>query len=103
MPDAHATSCSRRRHLKTRLETRLGRPAFDRHVHIGRIDVEPAEAPSRPLGREQRRSGAQKEIQYEIAVPGYVLERIGNQPRRLDGRIKVRSSPRLPRIEFTEA
>jgi hypothetical protein len=69
----------------------------------GRIDVEPAEAPPGPLGRKQRRSGAQKEIQHEIAVLGYILERIGNQPVGLTVGCKVRSSRRLPRMEFTEA
>ena len=42
----------RRRHLETWLETCSGRPAFDGNVDIGRIDIEPAEAPSGSLGRK---------------------------------------------------
>src|SRR5258706_6649526 len=33
-----------------RLETRPRGPAFDRDIDIGRIDVEPTEAPPRPVG-----------------------------------------------------
>jgi hypothetical protein len=40
------------------------------------------------LRRKQRRPEAQKDIQHEIAAAGYILERIGNQPRRLDCRMQ---------------
>src|SRR6516164_10989001 len=43
------TFCSRYRLLKTGFEARPRRPAFDRHIDIGRIGVEPAEAPPGPL------------------------------------------------------
>src|SRR5258706_3276579 len=82
------TCRSRRWPLKTRLETRPRRPTFDRHIDIGRINLEPAEAPPGPLGCHERRSGAQKKIKHEIATPRHILDRIGNQPRRLDRRMQ---------------
>jgi hypothetical protein len=58
------TSRSRCRLLKMRLEARPRRPALDRHIDIGRIDVQPAEAPPGPLGCHERRSGAQKKVKH---------------------------------------
>ena len=42
-----------------------------------------SEAPPGPPGFHKRRSGAQKKIKPEIATPRHILDRIGNQPRRL--------------------
>jgi len=42
-----------------------------------------SEAPPVPPGCHERRSGAQKKIGHEIATPRHILDRIGNQPRRL--------------------
>ena len=89
--------------FKAGLEAGSRRPALDRHIDIVRVDVEPPKAPPGPLGGEQRRPRAQKEIQHEIAVPGHILDRIGNQPVGLTVGCKARSSRRLPRIELTEA
>jgi hypothetical protein len=54
------TCHSRRCFLKMRLKASPRRPAFGRNIDIGRINVEPTEAPSGPLGCHERRSGAQK-------------------------------------------
>src|SRR5258706_10061394 len=67
-----------------RLETRPRRPAFDRDINIGRIDVEPTEAPTGPFGCQERRSGAQEEIEHEIAAPRHIQDSVGDKPRRLD-------------------
>src|SRR6516165_9130389 len=88
LSNGNGTFCSRYRLLKTGLETRPRRPAFDRDIDISRIDVEPAEAPPGPLRCHECRSGAQKEIKHKIAVPRHILDRIGNQPGRLDGRMQ---------------
>jgi len=61
------------------LDTGSRRPALDRHINIGRIDIEPAEAPPGPLGCHERGSRAQKKIKHQIAAPGHILDRIGNQ------------------------
>jgi hypothetical protein len=66
-----------------RLKASPRRPAFGRNIDMGRINVEPTEAPSGPLGCHERRSGAQKKIKHEIATPRHILDRIGNQPRWL--------------------
>ena len=42
-----------------------------------------SQAPPGPPGCHERRSGAQKKIKPEIATPRHILDRIGNQPRRL--------------------
>ena len=60
-------------------------------------DVEPAETPSGPLSRQERRSGTEKEIKYEIATPRDILDRVGNEPRRLDRRMQSQIlSPAAP-------
>src|SRR6516225_746486 len=79
------TFCSRRGPFKLWFDARPRRPAFDRDIDIGRIDIESTENPPGPLRCHECRPGAQKEIQHEIAVPCDVLDRIGHQPRRLDG------------------
>jgi len=42
-----------------------------------------SEAPPGPFGCHERRSGARIKIKHEIATPSHILDRIGNQPRRL--------------------
>ena len=42
-----------------------------------------SEAPPVALGCHERRSGAQRKMRNEIATPRHILDRIGNQPRRL--------------------
>src|SRR3954466_11586410 len=74
-----ATLHSRRGPLKMRLEPGSRRPAFDRHIDIRWIDVEPTESSPGPLGCQECRSGAQEEVENEIAAPRYVLNRIGHQ------------------------
>jgi hypothetical protein len=78
---------SRRWPLEARLKAGSRRPTFDRYIDIGWIDVESTEAPPGPLGCHERGPRAQKEVQHEVAVPGHVQDRIGDQSRRLDRRM----------------
>src|SRR5262249_12621692 len=90
------TRRSRRRLLKTRVETCPGRPAFNGHIDISRIAVEPTQTPPGPLGCRERRSEAKKEIKHKITVPRYALDRIGNHPLRLDRRMQGKTLPPAP-------
>lgn len=47
-----------------------------------------SEAPPGPLGCHERSSRAHKEVKHKIAAPGYILDRIGDQSRRLDSRMQ---------------
>ncbi len=81
-----SATCSWHRPLKTRLKPGPFRPAFDRHIDVSRIDVEPTEATPSPLGRHERGSGSEEEIEHEIASSRHIQDRIGDEPRRLDRR-----------------
>jgi hypothetical protein len=48
LPFVKLTLANRAGRATPRLETGPRRPAFDRHIDIGRIDVEPTEAPASP-------------------------------------------------------
>ena len=89
--------------LPARLKARPGRPALDRHVDIGRIDVEAAEAPPGPLCCNERGARSEEEIEHEVAAPRHVLDRVGDQPVGLTVGCRARSSRRLPAIELTDA
>ena len=72
------TFCSQRGPFKLRFEARPRRPAFDRDIDIGRIDVEPTEAPSGPLRCHECRSRTQKEIKHKIPTPRHILNRVSH-------------------------
>ena len=64
------------------------RPALERHIDIGGVDVEPAEPPPGPLGGDQRGARAEERIKHELAAARHVLDRVRNERRRLDCRVQ---------------
>src|SRR5262245_62411349 len=59
-----------------RYAPRHSAPALDRYVHVSRIDIEATKAASNPLGSNERRPRAEKEIENKVATTRHVLDRI---------------------------
>lgn len=70
-----------------------GDPACDRHIDIGRINVDAAKATAGTLGGDERGAGTEKDIEHQIAPFGDVLDGVGDQAQRLDGGMKGKILP----------
>jgi hypothetical protein len=73
--------------VENRVLFRIGLPAADRDVEIGRLVFDPIAAAADLLGRHRRRARTQKGVEDKIALRRAIAHRVGHQRDRLDRRV----------------
>src|SRR5262249_29338823 len=62
-------------------------PAFDRDIDEARLELQRIGPPPDPLRRQNGRSRPAEGVEHDVAASGAVLDRIGDERDRLDGRV----------------
>jgi hypothetical protein len=73
-------------------------PAANGRVDIGRIELQPAAATTRSVGRDYRRAAAEKGIEHDGTAGRTIEDRVGHHRHRFDRRVQLQERlPPLPR------